>query len=345
MKFPYLDGIKSMAIVGATGMVGQEFLQLLSEHKIKIPHLKLLASSESAGTSVEVDGVDVEVGELNKDSFKGVEIAFTSVPSEITRKAVAWAIENNTLVVDDSSEFRMKKEVPLVIPEVNGSLLRNFTGYVVSTPNCVVTPLVMCLKPLETYGLKRVVVSSYQSVSGAGKRAYEELSKQTASLLNGVTEEPKVFPHRIAFNCIPMIGDALENGSTGEEDKVVKETRKILNMPELAINATCVRVPTFFGHGMSVNVEFNQDFGSIECVRELLEGFEGVRVLDNPEHQIYPTNIEGGGSDPIFVGRIRRDDSVKNGISMWIMGDNIRKGAALNSLQIMDTLYRYRRMI
>lgn len=344
MNFQYLEGVKSLAVVGATGLVGQEFLQLLSEHKIKIPELKLLASAESAGTTVEADGMDIEILELTRESFKGVEVAFTSVPQEITRLAAAWAIESGTLVIDDSSEFRMKKEVPLIVPEVNGGLLREFSGPVISTPNCVVTPLVMCLKALETYGLKRVVVSTYQSVSGAGKKAYEELSVQTAALLNGGVHEGKVFPHRIAFNCLPQIGSYMENGYSSEEDKVIKETRKILNMSELAISATCVRVPTFFGHGLSVNVEFKEDFGSIECVKELLDGFSGLRVLDNPEHQIYPTNIEGSGSDPVFVGRIRRDHSVKAGVSMWVMGDNIRKGAALNSLQIIDTLYRYRQM-
>lgn len=344
MKFQHLEGVKSVAVIGATGLVGQEFLQLLSDHKIKIPYLKLLASKASAGTTVDADGIDVEVEELTKESLRGVEVAFASVPAEVTRKAVAWAIEQGALIVDDSSEFRMKKEVPLIVPEINGSLLRDFSGSVIATPNCVVTPLVMTLKPLETYGLKRVVVSSYQSVSGMGKLAYEELSTQTATLLNGGAQEPQVFPHRIAFNCLPKIGALSENGYSGEEEKLVKETRKILNSPELPITATCVRVPTFFGHGLSVNVELKEDFGSIECIRELLDGFSGVRVLDNPEHEIYPTNIEGSGTDHVFVGRIRRDYSVKNGVNFWVMVDNIRKGAALNALQILETLFRYRRM-
>ncbi len=345
MKFQYLEGIRSVAVIGATGLVGQEFLQLLSEHKIKFPELKVLASAESAGTSVDVDGYDLEIEELTKENLRGVDVAFASVPNEVTRKAVAWAIEQGALIVDDSSEFRMKKEVPLIVPEVNGSVLREFSGNVIATPNCTVTPLVMCLKALEMYGLKRVVTSTYQSVSGAGKLAYEELSTQTATLLNGGAQEAKVFPHRIAFNCIPKIGEKQENGYSSEEEKIVKETRKILDLPDLAITATCVRVPTFFGHGLSVNVELKEDFGNIECVRELFDGFSGIRVLDNPEHEIYPTNIEGSGTDHVFVGRLRRDFSVKNGVNFWIMVDNIRKGAALNSLQILDTVYRYRRMV
>ncbi|NBX76554.1 MAG: aspartate-semialdehyde dehydrogenase [Proteobacteria bacterium] len=345
MTESYLESIRSLAIVGATGLVGTELLELLNERKIRIPDLRLLASAESAGETVNLGGEELRVTELNANSFKGVDVAFFSVPNEITEKYVPQAIKAGALVVDDSSTYRLESNVPLVVPEVNPQVLRTFAGQVISTPNCTVTPLVMALKPLlEHFGLKRIVVSTYQSVSGAGRAAYEELSLQTAALLNGQHQEAAVFPHRIAFNCLPQIGSELANGNTTEEEKMVKETRKILELPSLAISAMCVRVPTFFGHGMSVNVELTKEFSNEAEIRELLNAAPGVKVLDKPSHQIYPTCVEASGSDYTFVGRIKRDHSVKSGINFWVITDNIRKGAALNALQIIDTLFKYRRM-
>jgi aspartate-semialdehyde dehydrogenase len=345
MKLSAIESIESIAVVGATGMVGQEFLDLLAEHKIKIPKIKLLASEGSAGEKLDVNGTSVMVEALTPESFRDVEVAFFSVPNDITEKFIPVARRAGCLVVDDSSVFRMDKEVPLIVPQVNGALLRSFMGDLIATPNCSTTPLAMCLKPLQdAFGIERVTVSTYQSVSGAGRDAYEELSKQTASLLNGIDVEPEVFPHQIAFNCLPMIGRLLENGNSEEEEKIVRELRKILNEPKLRVSATAVRVPTFCAHGISANVEFKKDFEDVLSIREMFESFPGLRVLDKPEAHIYPTNTESIGSDLTFVGRIRRDFSVKSGLNFWVISDNLRKGAALNVLETLETLYNYRRM-
>ncbi len=345
MRFSNLEGIQSFAIVGATGLVGQELLDILCEHKIKFPKLKLLASGNSAGEKVDFAGDEYVVEELTSDSFEGIEVAFFSAPNDVTQKYVPIAIANDCLVIDDSSVFRQKSDVPLVVPEINGSLLKDFNGKIISVPNCTTTPLVLALKCLEDrFGVERVVVSSYQSVSGAGRKAFEELSFQTAALLNGKEAEISAFHHRIAFNCIPEIGEVTENGNTSEEEKVIKETRKILDLPDLNISSTAVRVPTFSGHGLSVNVELNNDFESIEEIRELWDSFPGLKVIDNPSHHIYPTNVECSGSDYTFIGRVRRDSSVKSGLNFWVITDNLRKGAALNALQSLETLYKYRRM-
>jgi aspartate-semialdehyde dehydrogenase len=345
MKFVNLESIESFAIVGATGLVGQEMLDILCEHKIKFPKIKLLASESSAGEKVDFAGEELFVEELSADSFEGVEVAFFSVPNEVTKKYVPIAVASGCLVIDDSSVFRQNSDVALVVPEINGSVLKDFSGRLISVPNCTTTPLVMALKPLqEQYGIERVVVSSYQSVSGAGRKAFEELSFQTASLLNGKEAEISAFPHRIAFNCLPEIGDVTDNGNTSEEEKVIKESRKILEIPDLKISSTAVRVPTFSGHGLSVNVELQGDFKTIEEVRELWDSFPGLKVIDNPAHHIYPTNVECSGSDLAFIGRARRDRSVKSGVNFWVITDNLRKGAALNALQCLETLYKYRRM-
>jgi aspartate-semialdehyde dehydrogenase len=345
MKISKLENIGSLAVVGATGMVGQEFLLLLEERKIKVGELRVLASEESEGEVLEVGDRSYRVDVLSSESFRDIEVAFFSVPAEITRRYVPLAMEAGALVIDDSSVYRMHPEVPLVIPEINGAVLRDFEGRLISQPNCSATPVAMCLQPLqEHFGVERVVVSTYQSVSGAGRKAYEELSAQTVALLNGGSSEPEVFPHQIAFNCLPQIGASLESGATEEEEKIVNELRKLLGSEELKVAATAVRVPTFCSHGASVNVELKTDFGSIERIRELFDQFPGIKVLDKPSAHIYPTNLECAGSDFTMVGRIRRDSSVAHGLSFWVMTDNLRKGAALNSLQILETLYHYRRM-
>ncbi len=346
MKLPHLESISSIALVGATGLVGQEFLAILAEHKIKFPKLKLLASGNSVGEFMEVGATRVAVEELTEAAFEGVEVAFFSTPAEVTKKYVPAAVERGCLVVDDSNCYRMQKNVALIIPQVNGSLLKDFEGRIVATPNCTTTPLAMILKPLsDAFGIERVVASTYQSVSGAGRRANEELSHQCAALLNGQgDDDPQVFAHPIAFNCLPAIGTVLENGYTEEEEKVGNELRKILALPKLKVTATAVRVPTFTGHGLSATVELKEEFNSVDEIREMLEKFPGVRVLDKPDSHIYPTNREVTGADLTFVGRIRRDTTVKSGLSFWVMADNLRKGAALNVLEILNTLYGYRRM-
>lgn len=345
MNFSNLEGISSFAIVGATGLVGRECLSILEEYKIKIPKLRLLASESSRGEILEFWGEKLRVETLAENSFDGIEAAFFSIPKEVTRKFVPVAVKQGCLVVDDSNCFRMQPDVPLVVPEVNGSVLRDFQGGLIATPNCTTTPLAMALKPLaDEFGIERVVVSTYQSVSGAGRRASEELSKQCASLLNGTGAEVEVFPHQIAFNCLPSIGKALESGYFDEEEKIVNELRKILGVADLRVTATAVRVPTFCGHGLSANIELKKDFETVERVREILDAFSGLKVLDKPDRYIYPTNLECIGSNETFVGRIRRDFSVPHGINLWVMADNLRKGAALNALECLSTVYGYRRM-
>ena len=345
MKFSHLEGIDCLAIVGATGLVGKECLDILAEQKIKIRKVKLLASEKSAGEGVDYLDTEFAIESLSEHSFDDVEVAFFSVPNDVSRRFVPIAADAGCLVIDDSSEFRLDPEVPLVVPQVNGASLRDFDGRLIAIPNCNATPLSVALKPiLDRYGIERVVVSTYQSVSGAGKEAFEELSKQAIALLSGGSEEAEVFPHRIAFNCLPQIGTALEHGDTEEEEKIVCELRKILDEPELRVSVTAVRVPTFCAHGMSVNVELKTPFGNIQEIREVLDGFPGLKVLDKPESHIYPTNVEAIGSDDTFVGRIRADRSVAMGLNFWVISDNLRKGAALNALECMETLYHYRRM-
>ncbi len=341
--FKHLEKIRSFALVGATGLVGQEFLEILAENRIKFGKLRLLASEESAGDYLEVGELSGQVEVLGPNSFEGIEVAFFSVPVDITRKFVPKAVEAGCLVVDDSSAYRMIPDVPLLVPQVNPHRLVDFRGKVIATPNCTVTPLAVSLKPLQdNFGLERVVVSTYQSVSGAGKRAYDELAHQTASLLNGGNEEPDVFPHPIAFNCLPLVGDVDEEGVSEEERKVELELKKILEIPELGVSASAVRVPTFCGHGLTVNVQLKENFQSIEQVRELMAAFPGLRVLDNPSGHVYPTNREASGSDATFVGRLRRDESIPSGLNYWVITDNLRKGAALNVLECLDALYSTR---
>jgi aspartate-semialdehyde dehydrogenase len=339
----YLQSVKSIAIVGATGLVGQECLSILAENKIKIPKIKLLASERSEGEKLEFGDTEIPVEKLTTESFDDVEVAFFSTPNLVTERYVPVAVKSGCLVIDDSSVYRLKSEVPLVIPEINGSVLKDFSGKIISTPNCAVTPLALLLSPLhQKWGVKRVVVSTYQSVSGAGKKAFERLSNEAASFLNGVpVEETEGLLHPFAFNCIPQIGSITADGYTSEEEKVIQEARKILGLPELKLTVTCVRVPTFFGHALNVNVEFDKNFKNVEELKECLDDFDGIRVLDKPEAAIYPTNLETTGTDICFVGRIRRDFSLTSGANFWCLADNLRKGAALNSFQILDTLYKY----
>lgn len=341
--FQSLEKVRSLAVVGATGMAGAEFLELLEEHKVRVPKLRLFASKSSEGKSITVGDIDYVVEDLATADFSDIDVAFFSVSKELSLEYVPKIAAAGCLVIDDSNAFRMNPDVPLVIPEVNGHELKEFEGHIIATPNCSTTPMAMALKPLhDAFGVKRVVVSTYQSVSGAGKKAFEELSQQTVALLNGKNFDIEAFPHRIAFNCLPMIGSVVESGNTDEEEKMINETRKILGIPGLKVSSTTVRVPTFCGHGLSVNVEFEKPFKNIEMVRELLENFEGMQVLDKPESFIYPTNVECAKNGTTFVGRVRRDASLDSGINFWVITDNLRKGAALNAIQTLDRLYAYR---
>lgn len=333
----------TVAVVGATGAVGREMLAVLEQRGFQLANIRLFASKKSAGSRQSFNGRDVLVEELNETCFKGVDIALFSAGSRVSAEFGPIAAKSGTVVVDNSSYFRMNEDVPLTVPEVNAHSLKELIrgmsheeGLIIANPNCSTIQMVVVLKPLlEQAGLRRVVVSTYQSVSGAGKLAMDELWNQTMAIMNQREISQKVFPHRIAFNCIPHIDTFLDNGYTKEEMKVVNETRKILALPELLITATAVRVPVFSCHSESVNVETERPL-SPEDARELLRKSPGVIVVDDPGESIYPLSSDIVGTDATYVGRIRRDFSVENGLNMWIVADNLRKGAALNAVQIAE---------
>lgn len=328
-----------IAVVGATGAVGQVFLKLLEERRFPARSVRLMASARSAGKRINVNGQELVVEETTPDSFQGVGITFISVSSAVSRRLVPAARTAGAVVIDDSSAFRMDPDVALVVPEVNGDDLEGGTG-VIAIPNCSTTPLVMVLHVLRQLSpVRRVIADTYQSVSGTGGAAMVELREQTRRVLDGGQANPEVYPKQIAFNVIPHIEDFLDNGYTREEWKLLEETRKILHDPEIAVSGTCVRVPAFVSHSEAVHVEFESPVGVGEA-REALGGFPGVSVLDDPENNGYPTPWEVEGTDDVYVGRIRKDASHPNGLAMWIVSDNLRKGAALNAMQIAEELLR-----
>ena len=324
-----------IAVIGATGAVGQVFLTLLEERNFPATSVRLCASSRSFGKRVRVGGQDLTVEEATPELLKEVDIAFISASGDVSRALAPVAVQQGALVIDDSSAFRMEPEVPLVVPEVNADDLEGHRG-IVSIPNCSTTPLVMALKPLHQVNpIRRVIADTYQGVSGTGAAAVEELRHQSRQVLDDQEVAPAVYPHQIAFNALPHIEPFLENGYTTEEMKVRDETRKIMHAPEIEISATCVRVPVMVSHSAAVHVEFARPISPSE-VREILSGMPGVAVLDDPESNLYPTPIDATGRDEVFVGRVRRDTSHPNGIAMWIVCDNLRKGAATNAFQIAE---------
>ncbi|OGQ05292.1 MAG: aspartate-semialdehyde dehydrogenase [Deltaproteobacteria bacterium RIFCSPLOWO2_12_FULL_44_12] len=328
----------NIAIVGVTGAVGCELLKILEERKFPVGSLKLFASEDSLGKTLTYDGHDFPVDSLKKGCFKGSEIAFFSAGSTISKEFVPQAAEAGAVVIDNTAQFRMDKDVPLVVPEVNAHAIADYKKRrIIANPNCSTIQLVVVLKALmKKAPIKRVVVSTYQSVSGAGIEAMEELSKQTVALFSNTKMEQKVFPHRIAFNCIPHIDVFLEDGYSKEESKMMKETSKILEK-EVPMTATTVRVPVFYSHSESVNVEFTSKITREEAFA-LLRNAEGVELVDNLSENLYPLATDAAGEDPVYVGRIREDKSVPFGLNMWIVADNIRKGAALNAVQIAEIL-------
>ncbi len=324
-----------IAVVGATGMVGRMFLKILEEHRIFADYT-LFASAKSAGMMIPFFGQEHEVQELKPDSFKGkgFHFALFSAGGSISARFAPLAAEEGAIVIDNSSQWRMDPDVPLTVPEVNPESLRSIPKGIVANPNCSTIQAVVPLKVLdEAFHIKRVVYSTYQAVSGAGQKGYQDLEDGLCGAL------PKKFPYPIAGNCIPHIDVFLENGNTKEEQKMINETQKILNRPDLRVTATCVRVPVYHGHSESINVEFDRPF-TLEEVYRLLERKEGIVVRDDPKNNIYPMPIEAAGTDPVYVGRIRRDESVENGLNFWCVADNIRKGAALNAVQIMELLIK-----
>ncbi|OGQ34539.1 MAG: aspartate-semialdehyde dehydrogenase [Deltaproteobacteria bacterium RIFCSPHIGHO2_12_FULL_43_9] len=330
-----------VAVVGATGLVGQEMLSILEERKFPVKNLYPFASEISAGEKVKFNGEEVTILPLNKKNIEStsVDIALWSIGSELSLEYIPVAIKAKWINIDNSAAFRMEKDVPLIVPEVNGDKLNSVKrGMVIANPNCSTIQLVQILKPLhDQYGLKRVVVATYQSVSGAGKLAMKELEEQTVNLLNGRSISKQVFPHQIAFTILPHIDDFLDNLYTKEEMKVINESRKILALPDLKITSTCARVPVFYSHSEAVNIEFRKSC-SLKDVRSLLSHTEGVKIADDPKRFVYPLNVEATGKNETYVGRIRLDESVESGINLWIVSDNLRKGAALNAVQIAELI-------
>jgi aspartate-semialdehyde dehydrogenase len=329
----------NIAVAGATGAVGNQMLTCLEERDFPVKSIKLLASRRSVGRNLRFRGDLIAVEELTEESFKGMDIALFSAGGAASKKYAPLAAKDGCVVVDNSSTWRMDTKVPLVVPEVNPHAIAGYTKKgIIANPNCSTIQMVLPLNPIhKKYEIKRIVVSTYQAVSGTGKKAIDELFDQTRSMINFLDYEKKVYPHRIAFNCIPHIDVFLDNGYTKEEIKMVNETRKILEDDNIGITATTVRVPVYFGHSESVNIETEKEI-SADQVRSLLEKEPGIKVLDNPKKNIYPLAVDAAGQDLTFVGRIRDDESVKNGINIWIVADNIRKGAATNAVQIAEIL-------
>lgn len=325
----------NLAVVGATGMVGRTFLKVLKEKNFPIDNLYLMASKRSAGTTLKYDGKEYVVEELTEHSFdKPIDIALFSAGGSTSEKFAPIAAAHGVIVVDNSAQWRRDPEVPLVVPEVNPEDIAWNHG-IIANPNCSTIQAVAVLKPLDDkYKIKRVVYSTYQAVSGAGVAGWSDLE-------NGLKgEEPKKFPHQIAGNCLPHIDVFMENGYTKEEMKMIWETRKILHNEDLKVTATTVRVPVFSSHSESVNIEFENPVGDINEVKELLANTPDVVLVDDPENNVYPLALDATGTDEVYVGRIRRDESVENGINLWVVADNIRKGAATNAVQIAEILVK-----
>ena len=327
----------NVAILGATGMVGQQFIQILQERKFPISNLRLLASDRSAGKVINFNGTDIITEEVNANSFKEVEIAFFAVGSDVSRYYAPIANKQGTIVIDNSAAFRMDTRVPLVVPEINPEDIAKHNG-IISNPNCSTIQMVAALFPLHKVNpIKRIVVSTYQSVSGTGKAAVVELENQARLALDGEEVIPHIYPHQIAFSILPEIDVFLDNDYTREEWKMVEETRKIMHAPNIGISATCARVPVFNSHCESINVEFTEPI-SPDTARQILANAPGIKILDEPTVSLYPLPTSVAGTDEVFVGRIRQDFSTINGLVMWVVADNIRKGAALNAVQIAETM-------
>ncbi|MEY3204945.1 MAG: Aspartate-semialdehyde dehydrogenase [Planctomycetota bacterium] len=329
--------IDTLAVVGATGAVGRIIVDMLVARKFPARRIKLLASARSAGKPMTVGGTSFDVEEMRPESFAGVDIAIGSTPDEVAAEFVPWAVERGTVVVDESAFYRMNPDVPLVIPEVNPEAIATHKG-IIASPNCSTTQMVMVMKPLhDAARVKRVIVSTYQAVSGAGLAATDELKQASQGWLAGAAEPRQVFPHPIAANLIPQIGSPKPNAFTSEEMKMVLETRKILGDESIQVSPTCVRVPVANGHSESILIETEKKLTADEA-RRLLAGFPGIVVVDDLGAKQYPMPRQCSGRDEVFVGRIREDISCPTGIALWCVSDNLRKGAATNAVQIAELL-------
>ncbi len=329
----------NVAVVGATGAVGNEMVATLEQRKFPVKKLTLLASERSIGKTLSYKGEEIPIDELKEDSFKGIDIGLFSPGGAVSTKFAPIAAASGCVVIDNTSAFRMEPDIPLVVPEVNEHAIAQYKKRgIIANPNCSTIQMVVALKPLhDAAKIKRVVVSTYQAVSGTGKKAIHELEQQVLAIYNNKRVENKVYPWQIAFNVLPHIDSFLENGYTKEEMKMVNETKKIMEDDTIQVTATTVRVPVFYGHSESVNVEFEKDL-SPDKARRLLKKAPGIKVVDDPAKNKYPLAIHAAGKDETLVGRIRRDESVPYGLNMWVVSDNIRKGAALNAVQIAEVL-------
>jgi len=329
-----------VAIVGATGLVGGEFIKVLEQRDFPVRTMQLFASDRSAGKKLYFAHQEYEVKETSPDSFRDVDIALFSAGADISRYFAPIAARSGAVVVDNSSGFRMDDDVPLVVPEVNAEDINKHKG-IIANPNCSTIQMVTALYPLHRVNpIKRIVVTTFQSVSGTGSAAIEELTAQSKLVLEGQSVVPHVYPHQIAFNVLPQIDVFLDNAYTKEEWKMVEETRKIMHAEGVLVSATCVRVPVFISHSEAVNVEFTNAI-SPDDAKRILSQSPGVRVLDDPAISLYPHPWMAAGTDDTFVGRIRRDVSQSNSLVMWIVADNVRKGAALNAVQIAEEMIRH----
>jgi aspartate-semialdehyde dehydrogenase len=336
-----------VAVVGATGAVGQQIIKTLENRKFPISQLTLLSSARSAGTKLDVNGVEYTIQEAKPESFKGVDIALFSAGGSVTKELASHAVEHGAIVVDNTSAYRMDENVPLVVPEVNEKDLLNHKG-IIANPNCSTIQMVVALEPIrEKYGLNKIIVSTYQAVSGSGVAAVEEMNEQTKAILNNEAFEPAILPvksdkkhFQIAFNAIPQIDLFQENGFTYEEMKMINETKKIMHDPEMHVAATCVRIPIAVGHSESLYMEIDQEGVSAEDIKELLKDAPGVVLQDDPANQVYPMPADSVGKNDVFVGRIRKDLDNSKGFHLWVVSDNLLKGAAWNSVQIAESLVK-----
>lgn len=329
----------SVAVVGATGAVGSEMVKILGERNFPVKKLKLLASERSAGSTIEFKGEEIKVEVLKEGVFRDVDIALFSAGGSVSKEFAPIAAREGAVVIDNSSAFRMEPDVPLVVPEVNPHRIADYKNRgIISNPNCSTIQMVVVLKPIhDAARIKRVVVSTYQAVSGTGRRAIRELEDQVRAIFSFKPVEVNVYPHQIAFNCLPHIDVFFDDYYTKEEHKMMFETRKIMEDDSIKVTATTVRVPVFYGHSESVNLELERKLTREEVI-DILSKAPGVVVEDDPKNNVYPMPVNAAGKDEVFVGRIREDDTVEYGINLWIVADNIRKGAALNAVQIAEIL-------
>ena len=329
----------NVAVAGATGAVGGAMLDVLERRDFPIAELRLLASERSVGKKLKFKGEEIAVQLLSKDAFDGIDVALFSAGASRSLEFGPAAAEAGAVVVDNSSAYRMDPEIPLVVPEVNPHAIAQYKKRgIIANPNCSTIQMLVALKPIvDAVGIKRIVVSTYQAVSGTGAKAIEELKDQVMAYADGRDMSHEVYPHQIAFNCLPHIDSFLPNGYTKEEMKMVNETRKIFEDPSIGVTATTVRVPVFYGHSESVNIETGKKI-TAEEVKNLLQDAPGVKLVDDPENLQYPLAVDCAGKFETLVGRIREDESIENGINLWVVSDNILKGAALNTVQIAEVL-------